>query len=104
VVEGKELAYWRPQVMRHVGSDGRIEYAFHDVYFAGDGSMITYTLAARSVRRDSVAELEAWVRDNLERARDGIVCGDLGYVHSGEYLALWLDHVHDPPIQFESYE
>jgi hypothetical protein len=90
--------------MRHVGSDGRVEYAFHDVYFAGDGSVITYTNAARSARRGSVAELEAWVRDNLDRAREGVVCGDLGYVHSDEDLALWLDHIHDPPIQFESDE
>jgi hypothetical protein len=104
VVEGKELAYWRPQVMGHVGSDGRVEYAFHDVYFEGDGSVITYTLAARSMRRGSVAKLETWVRDNLERARDGIVCGDLGYVHSDQDLALWLDHIRDPPIQFETDE
>ncbi len=90
--------------MRHVGSDGRVEYAFHDVYFAGDGLVITYTIAARSVRMGSIADLGNWVRENLDRARDGIVCGDLGYVHSDEDLALWLDHIHDPPIQYQDVE
>jgi hypothetical protein len=104
MVEGEEIAYWRPQVMRHAGSNGRVEYALHDVYFAGDGSIISYTVAARSVRRRSVAELEAWVRENLDRAREGIVCGDLGYVHSDEDLALWLHHIHDPPIHYENGE
>jgi hypothetical protein len=102
VADDEEVAYWRPQVMRHLRPDGRVEYAFHEVYFSQDGSVVSYTADALSERTGSVEELEAWVSINLDGSRDGIVCGDLGYTYADEDLALWLKHITDPPLDYES--
>lgn len=103
--DDESIAYWHPQVMRHTHRDGRMEYAFHDVYFSHDGSVITYTtytVHARSERMATVAELEAWLRSTLSAAGGGIGCGDLGYTHDADDLALWLRHIGDPPTNYET--
>jgi exonuclease III len=97
---GEGIAYWRPQVMRHSHPDGRVEYAVHDVYFARGGSVVTYTEHARSARKATVEELEAWLRSMLPEAKEGVVCGDLGYTHDADDLALWLDYIGDTPIDY----
>jgi hypothetical protein len=98
-----EIAYWQPRVMRHTLPDGRTEYAVHDVYFGRDGGVVTYTEHARSARKGSVAELEAWIRSAIAEGQAEVVCGDLGYTHMAEdHLTHWLEHIHDPPIDYPS--
>jgi len=85
--------------MRHVRADGAVEYAVHDVYFASDGSVESYTLAARSPRTATVSDLKSWVCDAAARGVP-VVCGDLGYTHLPEHFAEWLEHIDDPPIEY----
>jgi hypothetical protein len=97
-----EIAYWQPRVIRHPLPDGSAEYAVHDVYFGKDGDVITYTEHARSARKGSVAELESWIRSVLSEGKMEVVCGDLGYTHTiDEHLSHWLEHIHDPPIDYQ---
>src|SRR5262245_32155750 len=99
------IAFWQPRVMRHSLADGRTEYAVHDVFFGSDGVVVTYTVHARSARKGSVTELEAWIRSVLADGQAEVVCGDLGYTHSAdEHLRHWLEHLHDPPIDYEPEE
>lgn len=95
----EELTYWRPQIMRHSHLDGRVEYAFHDVYFRG-GKVISYTVHARSDRKATIEELEEWTRNKLPEAQRGLVCGDLGDTQHADDLDLWLVHMGDPPINY----
>ncbi len=98
-----EIAYWQPRVMRHILPNGASEYAVHDVYFGKDGGIVTYTEHARSARKGSVADLEAWIRSVLSAGAQEVICGDLGYTHTAqEHLSHWLEHLHDPPLDYQS--
>jgi hypothetical protein len=94
-------SYWRPQVMRHRRRDGAVEYAMHDVYLERGGRVGGYTEHARSPRMPSPAALKAWIIEHLPAAAAGVVCGDLGYTHRDYDLELWLEHVDDPPLDYE---
>lgn len=95
-----EKGYFQPRVMRHTTAMG-VEYAVHDVIFAGDGSVESYTQAARSNRFPSVAELKQWLLEMLEAGHDAINCGDLGYAHTRqEHLPHWLEHIDDAVIDY----
>jgi hypothetical protein len=87
--------------MRHTLPDNTTEYAIHDVYFGHGGGVVGYTEHARSDRKRSVAELEAWIRSVISNGLAEVVCGDLGDTHyADEHLSHWLEHVHDPPIDY----
>jgi hypothetical protein len=99
---GADIAYWQPRVMRHTRPDGRVEYAVHDVFFDRGGAVVTWTMHARSPRKESVIELEAWLRSVLAEEKEEVVCGDLGHTHTAsDHLSHWLEHIHDPPIDYQ---
>src|SRR5262245_45167317 len=95
------LTFWRPQVMRHSLPGGENEYAIHEVYFAKDGVVHSYTEDALSPRMASVDELDAWIRSVLPEAESGVTCGELGHTYDAEDLTLWLEHVRDQPIDYD---
>lgn len=94
--------YYQPRVMRHVRSDGTVEYAIHDVYFSLYGDVEGYTEHARSPRMPSVGALQEWLEETLPAAATGVVCGDLGDMHYASHLARWLRHVQEEPLEYEA--
>jgi exonuclease III len=70
----------------------------HDVYFADNGHVEGHTAEARSPRMESVDALRNWLREQLQQDVPTIVCGDLGYAHNREDVALWPEHINDVPV------
>jgi tetratricopeptide (TPR) repeat protein len=92
--------YYQPRVMRHARSDGTVEFAIHEVYFAPHGKVDGYTKAALSPRLPSVAALREWLEETLQSA-PSVTCGDLGYTYSESDFTQWLQHLQEEPLDYE---
>lgn len=92
-----------PRVLKHTYPDGRTEYAIHDVYFRGDGSIYGYSRFARSIRTSTVAELKQWILQNLDTqaSETRLTCGDQNKPAMGADFRLWLRHLELSPLELK---
>jgi hypothetical protein len=94
-------SYYESRVMRHSRSDGMIEYAIHEVYFAAHGKVTGYTEDALSPRLPSVAALRAWL-DEAAQSAAPVTCGDLGYTYGAAAVVEWRRYLEEEPLDYDS--
>jgi hypothetical protein len=95
------ITHWQPRVIRHTYSDGRTEYAIHDVYFGENDQVVTYTEDALSPREDSIAALERALSRLWElSAQEPVQSGDLQYDYEREDIQEWLQAISLDPVDY----
>ncbi|MBW3625292.1 MAG: DUF2321 domain-containing protein [Armatimonadetes bacterium] len=92
--DGKNLqtelfSYCEPRIMRRRTEAGE-EFAIHEVYFDGKGTIIGYTEDALSPREPTVERLKESLLRLMERRGEPITSGDLQYTYDSEDVKEWL--------------
>ena len=97
----KEINYWQPRVMRHIGGRKGDEYAIHEVYFDKDDNVVTYTSDALSPLETSVINLKNILLKCLNQVSDEIALGDSQYPYSRKDIEFWLSFIDESPIDYK---